>query len=118
MSQFPSSALSRRQADVLTFIAHFRRAAGYGPALRAIGQAVSIAAVSGVHRHVQRLKAKGYLQRDRFGLLPTCAPLDEPIPFWPTDVLRQASERAGEEEDLKGMPISHGCQEKKNGPRV
>ncbi|HEY6056188.1 MAG TPA: hypothetical protein VIU86_19820 [Gaiellaceae bacterium] len=56
--------LTLRQAEVLRAIGRSLRARGYAPTWREIGGAVGIKSTNGVHDHLMRLEAKGYLRCD------------------------------------------------------
>ncbi len=55
--------LTRRQRQVLNFIAAFTTSEGNGPTLDDIRGHLGLAAVSTVHEHVTRLIEKGYVER-------------------------------------------------------
>lgn len=56
-----SSKLSKRQQGVLTYVANFRSAHGYGPSIREIANELSINSTGTIHYHLGRLDAKGML---------------------------------------------------------
>lgn len=55
--------LTRRQKEVLDFIAHFVRENGYSPSYEEMAQGLDLASVATVHKHVSALEAKEYLRR-------------------------------------------------------
>ena len=59
----PSQALTRRQREVLDFVAHFVGAKGYSPSLEEIAAAFDLSSVATVHKHVKHLVDKGYLRK-------------------------------------------------------
>ncbi len=59
----PSQALTRRQREVLDFVAHFVGAKGYSPSLEEIAAAFDLSSVATVHKHVKHLVDKGYLHK-------------------------------------------------------
>jgi repressor LexA len=56
--------LTRRQAEILTFIQRFAETHGYPPSVREIGRALGLTSSSTVHSHLAALEKKGYLHRD------------------------------------------------------
>ena len=59
-----SSALSRRQHQILEFIESQTRERGFPPSVREIGEAVGLTSPSTVHSHLNTLQRLGYLRRD------------------------------------------------------
>ena len=59
----PKLPLSRRQVEVLDAIRVLVRTRAWAPSYDEIGAAVGLAAVSGVHKHVEILERKGWLRR-------------------------------------------------------
>jgi len=55
--------LTKRQREILSFIASFIEGEGYAPTLEEIRDHLGLSAVSTVHEHVERLIEKGYLSR-------------------------------------------------------
>ncbi len=71
-----SQVMSRRQQQILDFIAKEAEVRGYPPSVREIGQAVGLRSTSTVHGHLSQLERKGYIRRDAtkpraIELLPT-----------------------------------------------
>jgi len=56
--------LTRRQAEILTFIQRYSDTHGYPPSVREIGRALGLTSSSTVHSHLAALEKKGYLHRD------------------------------------------------------
>jgi repressor LexA len=56
-------ALTRRQKDVLDFIASFVEQNGFSPSYEEIAHGLSLASLATVHKHISALETKGYLQR-------------------------------------------------------
>jgi repressor LexA len=57
-------ALTRRQKDVVDFIDSFIRQHGYSPSFEEIAEALGLASLATVHKHIQALEAKRYLHRN------------------------------------------------------
>lgn len=56
--------LSKRQAEILDYIARQLDLKGYPPSVREIGEAVGLQSSSTVHNHLTQLEQKGYIRRD------------------------------------------------------
>lgn len=56
-------ALTKRQKEVLDFLADFIDANGYSPSYEEIAGALQLASLATVHKHVSALEAKSYLHR-------------------------------------------------------
>ena len=56
-------ALTRRQKEVLDFIADFVEQNGYSPSYEEVAQALGLASLATVHKHIQALESRKYLQR-------------------------------------------------------
>ncbi len=56
--------LTRRQAEILTFIQRHGDTHGYPPSVREIGRALGLTSSSTVHSHLAALEKKGYVRRD------------------------------------------------------
>ena len=56
-------ALTKRQKQVLDFIADFIEENGYSPSYEELAQAMQLASVATVHKHVQALETRNYLRR-------------------------------------------------------
>ena len=55
-------ALTRRQREVLGFIAQFTDANGYCPSYEELANALHLASLATVHKHIRSLENKGYLK--------------------------------------------------------
>lgn len=58
-----STKLSRRQEEILDFVASFRGEHGYSPSLREIAEAFALNSVATVHQHVSALEKKGFFKK-------------------------------------------------------
>ena len=56
-------ALTRRQKEVLDFIADFIDENGYSPSYDEVAQALELASLATVHKHIQALESRNYLRR-------------------------------------------------------
>ena len=56
-------ALTKRQKDVLDFIADFVEENGYSPSYEELAQGLKLASLATVHKHIQALEARNYLRR-------------------------------------------------------
>jgi repressor LexA len=56
-------ALTKRQRQVLDFIAHFLDDSGYCPSYEEIARGLELASLATVHKHISVLETKGYLKR-------------------------------------------------------
>ncbi|MBL8229185.1 MAG: transcriptional repressor LexA [Bryobacterales bacterium] len=56
-------ALTRRQKEVLDFIAQFVEERGYCPSYEEIADGLKLASLATVHKHIQTLETKQYLRR-------------------------------------------------------
>lgn len=56
-------ALTKRQRQVLDFIAHFLDDNGYCPSYEEIARGLELASLATVHKHISVLENKGYLRR-------------------------------------------------------
>lgn len=55
--------LTKRQKQILDFITRFVDEKGYSPSLMEIGKHFGLSSVATVHKHVENLKKKGYVQK-------------------------------------------------------
>lgn len=55
--------LTKRQRQVVDFIAHFQDENGYCPSYEEIAHGLELASLATVHKHISALEAKGYLKR-------------------------------------------------------
>ena len=58
-----SQKLSRRQEEILEFVASFKEDNDYSPSLREIAEAFELSSVATVHQHVGALEKKGYFKK-------------------------------------------------------
>src|SRR5713226_2242098 len=58
-----SMALTKRQKDVLDFIAKFVDDNGYSPSYEEIAHGLNLASLATVHKHITALETKNYLKR-------------------------------------------------------
>ena len=56
-------ALTRRQKEVLDFVASFVEDNGYSPSYEEIAAGLQLASVATVHKHISALEAKSYVRR-------------------------------------------------------
>lgn len=56
-------AVTKRQKQVLDFVAHFIEDNGYSPSYEEIARGLSLASLATVHKHISTLETKQYLKR-------------------------------------------------------
>jgi len=56
-------ALTRRQKQVLDFLARFINRHGYSPSFEEIGESLGLSSLATVHKHVENLERKGFIRR-------------------------------------------------------
>src|SRR5580693_10342174 len=56
-------ALTKRQKDVLDFIADFVEENGYSPSYEELAHGLKLASLATVHKHIQALESRNYLRR-------------------------------------------------------
>ncbi|HEU0140417.1 MAG TPA: transcriptional repressor LexA [Bryobacteraceae bacterium] len=56
-------ALTKRQKEVIDFIAEYIHTHGYSPSYEEIGKALDLASLATVHKHISALEQKQYLRR-------------------------------------------------------
>jgi repressor LexA len=56
-------ALTQRQKQVLDFLADFVESKGYSPSYEEIAQALQLASLATVHKHISALETKNYVRR-------------------------------------------------------
>jgi len=56
-------ALTRRQKQVLDFLARFINRRGYSPSFEEIGEGLGLSSIATVHKHVENLERKGFIRR-------------------------------------------------------
>src|SRR6201990_2626697 len=57
-------ALTRRQKELMDFLAGFIRQHGYSPSYEEIAAGLGLASLATVHKHIQALETKQYLKRN------------------------------------------------------
>ena len=55
--------LTRRQREILDFLAEFIEHHGYAPSLEEIGRRFGLSSLATVHKHLTNLEAKGFIRR-------------------------------------------------------
>ena len=55
--------LTRRQREILDFLAEFLQQHGYAPSLEEIGHRFGLSSLATVHKHLTNLEAKGFIRR-------------------------------------------------------
>jgi len=55
--------LTRRQREVMDFIAEFLRERGYSPSFEEVGRGLQLSSLATVHKHISTLERKGFLKR-------------------------------------------------------
>lgn len=56
--------LTKRQKEILDFINKIQKSKGYAPSLQEIASHFKLSSVATVHEHVEKLKQKGYLDKE------------------------------------------------------
>ncbi len=56
-------ALTKRQKEVLDFIADFLEEKGYSPSYEELAQGLQLASLATVHKHIQGLESRNYVRR-------------------------------------------------------
>src|SRR3984885_3830937 len=56
-------ALTRRQKEVLDFVASYQVENGYSPSYEEIARGLDLSSLATVHKHITNLQTKGLLQR-------------------------------------------------------
>ena len=57
--------LTKRQRQILNFVSGFSKKHAYSPSLEEIAKHFRLSSVSGIHQHIQALKDKGYLSKQK-----------------------------------------------------
>ena len=57
--------LTRRQREILDFLAEFIKHRGYAPSLEEIGRRFGLTSLATVHKHLTNLEEKGFIRRAR-----------------------------------------------------
>src|SRR5581483_4716744 len=56
-------ALTKRQKEVLDFIADFVQENGYSPSYEELAQGLNLSSLATVHKHIEALESRNYLRR-------------------------------------------------------
>ena len=89
--------LTRRQRQVIDFIAGFLQEQGYSPSFQEIAQGLGLSSLATVHKHVLTLERKGFLRRQY-----NQSRSIEPSPRYLQEVRRARQDRAASELPLLG----------------
>jgi repressor LexA len=82
-------ALTKRQKQVLDFLASFLDRKGYCPSFEEIGKSLGLSSLATVHKHIENLEKKGFIRRsyNRSRSIDVIA-LPGPVPFTKTPLRR------------------------------
>jgi SOS-response transcriptional repressor LexA len=58
-----TAALTKRQGEILTYVKAYIETHGFAPSLEEIGRNFSLSSLATVHKHLENLRAKGYINR-------------------------------------------------------
>jgi len=61
----PNTMLTRKQKNILDFIAQYIRKKSYSPTYEEIKKHFKLSSVSNIHQHIKALKEKGYLEKEK-----------------------------------------------------
>lgn len=61
-----NAPLTKRQREILEFLAGSIGKRGYAPSLAEIGEQFHLTSLATVHKHVVNLENKGYIRRNKF----------------------------------------------------
>ena len=89
--------LTRRQREVMDFIAGFLRERNYSPSFEEIGQGLHLSSLATVHKHISTLERKGFLKRAY-----NCSRSLEPGPKYLQEARRAKQEKSSMELPLLG----------------
>ena len=89
--------LTRRQREVMDFIAEFLRERGYSPSFEEVGRGLQLNSLATVHKHISTLERKGFLKRGYNQSRSL-----EPGPRYLQEVRRARQERSAMELPLLG----------------
>jgi repressor LexA len=89
--------LTRRQREVMDFIANFLRERNYSPSFEEIGQGLHLSSLATVHKHISTLERKGFLKRAY-----NCSRSLEPGPKYLQEARRAKQEKSSMELPLLG----------------
>jgi len=57
--------LTKKQKEILNFIEKYIRSNDYSPSLKEIGRKFKLSSIATVHQHIENLKQKGYLNKEK-----------------------------------------------------
>jgi len=57
--------LTKRQKQILDYIKKYIKENGYAPSLEEIRRYFRLSSISTIHQHIETLKEKGYLKKNR-----------------------------------------------------
>ncbi|PIR71435.1 MAG: hypothetical protein COX89_02200 [Candidatus Nealsonbacteria bacterium CG_4_10_14_0_2_um_filter_37_10] len=57
--------LTKRQKQILDYIKKYIKENGYAPSLEEIRRHFRLSSISTIHQHIETLKEKGYLKKNR-----------------------------------------------------
>ena len=89
--------LTRRQREVMDFIAGFLRERNYSPSFEEVGQGLHLSSLATVHKHISTLERKGFLKRAY-----NCSRSLEPGPKYLQEARRAKQEKSSMELPLLG----------------
>jgi repressor LexA len=89
--------LTRRQREVMDFIAGFLRERNYSPSFEEVGQGLHLSSLATVHKHISTLERKGFLKRAY-----NCSRSLEPGPKYLQEARRARQEKSSMELPLLG----------------
>src|SRR3990172_1611627 len=87
--------LTKRQREVLDFIAEFLRERGYSPSFQEIARGMGLNSLATVHKHISTLERKGFLHRG----YNQSRSLEPSPKYW------QEARRARAERGIAGLPL-------------
>ena len=89
--------LTRRQREVMEFIAGFLRERNYSPSFEEIGKGLNLSSLATVHKHISTLERKGFLKRAY-----NCSRSLEPGPKYLQEARRAKQDKASMELPMLG----------------
>lgn len=92
--------LTRRQRQVIDFIAGFLQEQGYSPSFQEIAQGLGLSSLATVHKHILTLERKGFLKRQY-----NASRSIEPSQKYLQDVRRARQDRAREDRAISELPL-------------